>query len=138
MITPLGAKLLVRLDPIVMMTRGLYLPDQKFIRLCERCHQRAEALTDHPRCPAGTDDFGYDPIHDRTTFLGIDYSHKIVTVVQPVVPSMTRIGTVLVTGPRTRWICAGERIVIDHTAGGSLDDTRIIPEEAVLATVEEE
>lgn len=137
MITPIGANLFVRLDPVVMKAGRFFLPDQKFIRICDRCHQRAEALTDHPVCPASRDDFGYDAYHDRPTFIGVDTRHAIVSITAPVIPSMSRFGTVLARGTRAT-LPEGARVVVDYTAGGTLDDLRIIPEESVLALVEEE
>lgn len=134
---PYGRKVLVQLDPVVMKIGSIFVPEEKAYPICAKCKLQRTQLTDNPRCSVGEERWGLNEIHDRPVLLETDYAHDIIYIKAPVIPVTSRIGTVLAVGTQVSTVAPGQRIVIDVTAGGSLEDRRLVPEDAILGIVEE-
>ena len=133
MLNPLRDKLFVHVDPETRMVGSLHIPDVDTIKYCDACHQMMEALGEKP-C-VGSDIFEYDKYHtDRPVFRGVDRSHKVKSVTAPVIETSTKFATVIRCGPKCVDVSPGDRIVIDHVAGG-IDDYRTIRECEILGVV---
>lgn len=133
---PIGKKILVKLVPETRMWHGLHMPDKHSYAYCTRCHQVRTALRDYPCIP--TEDWSMDTYRDRPVFKGVDRSHKIEYAKAPTIEEDTRIGTVISCGARVREVTAGDRVLVPLTAGGSTDDIRLVREEEILGTVEDD
>lgn len=135
MIRPLGDWLLIELEEEPNKIGSFFVPDTDALKYCARCHNWMEALDEKKPC-TGVDQFERDYLRDRINFVGMDYSHDVQYVKQPVIFSRVRFGAVLLTGPRVADVHVGDRIVIDRLAGGTEDAVRRVRESEVLATVE--
>lgn len=132
---PIGQKILMRLDPPIRMVGSLHMPDEDYIRYCSRCGTMMEKLSE-TKC-SGTEEYGWDKYRDRPVFQGVDHSHQIESVKAPAGLTATRIGTVLACGPRVTEVGEGDRVLIPF-ASGEGEDVRLVRQDAVLASVEEE
>ena len=132
---PVGDKVLVELDPETRMLGTLHMPDKHSLKYCKRCDRMMEAL-DAPCLPVDVHE--WDKYHDRPVLKGQDTSHEIQYAEAPVVQNPSRVGTVLDVGPKVQDIRRGDRILVASTAGGALDDIRLVREFTILGMVEDD
>ncbi len=135
--TPIGDKILLKLDPEVRISEGaIYMPDEDSIRICKKCGNMMENLAKRP-CVV-QDVFDNDEYHDRPRFRGTHQEHDIEVIYAPTLNEITRTGTVVEVGRRVKSVMKGDRVLVGHTSGGSTDDVRVIRECELLGMVEEE
>lgn len=135
------------------MQGGIHLADEDSIKFCVKCP--ATSLThDLELTKCVPEEEWADDSQKKTAQLaygqrwrsgggdyvmtGINRKHRLESVRRPAAGQTHRIGTVLAIGPRCRDIVPGDRVMVGLTAGGTTDDIRIVKEDAILGTVEDE
>lgn len=153
MLSPIRNGVLLRLDPDFRVEGGIHLADYDTIKFCVKCP--ATSLThDLEQTKCIPEEEWADDSQKRTARLaygqrwrseggdyvmtGINRDHKLESTRRPAAGQTHRIGTVLAIGPRCRNVNPGDRVMIGLTAGGSIEDIRIVKEDAILGIVEDE
>jgi len=152
-LSPIRNGVLLKLDPDFRMQGGLHLADYDTIKFCVKCP--ATSFThDLERTKCVPEEEWADDSQKKTVQLaygqrwrqgggdyvmtGINRDHRLESVRRPAAGQTHRIGTVLAIGPRCRSVNPGDRVMVGLTAGGSIDDVRVVKEDVILGIVEDE